>query len=133
MNAPLQPEEEGWLPSLLYSNTTMNHQSSTADTTNISSSSGGGHHGITATTTKTGNAHHNSSNRSSRPYSHYGQHRQKHTLRFLFRSVSFALLVGGYAISNYWSGGGMVNMAGNTEEEGNLLRRRLSDVDVILN
>mmetsp|Transcript_26944 Transcript_26944/g.39403 ORF Transcript_26944/g.39403 Transcript_26944/m.39403 type:complete len:911 (+) Transcript_26944:220-2952(+) len=127
MNAPLQQEEEGWLPSLLYSNTTMNHQSSTADD---SSSSGGHHHG---TTTNTGNAAHHSNNSSNRPYSHYGQHRQKHTLRFLFRSVSFALLVGGYAISNYWSGGGMVNMAGNTEEEGNLLRRRLSDVDVILN
>ena len=45
--------------------------------------------------------------------------------------------MGGYAISNYWSGGdgGMRIMAGNNEggEEGNLLRRRLSGVDVILN
>eukprot|EP00984_Skeletonema_dohrnii_P018469 scaffold8637_cov153-Skeletonema_dohrnii-CCMP3373.AAC.19 len=130
MNAPLQQEEEGWLPSLLYSTTTaMNHQSSTADD---SSSSGGHHHG---TTTNTGNAAHHSNNSSNRPYSHYGQHRQKHTLRFLFRSVSFALLVGGYAISNYWSGGGMMSMAGNNAEEGNLLRRRLSGVvtDGILN
>eukprot|EP00985_Skeletonema_marinoi_P031437 scaffold37691_cov184-Skeletonema_marinoi.AAC.2 len=134
MNAPLQQEEEGWLPSLLYTTTTMNHQSSTADSTNSSNSSSGGHHGTIATT-KTGNAAHHSSNSSNRPYSHYGQHRQKHTLRFLFRSVSFVLLVGGYAISNYWSGGGMSIMAGNNEggEEGNLLRRRLSGVDVILN
>eukprot|EP00985_Skeletonema_marinoi_P007892 scaffold3522_cov85-Skeletonema_marinoi.AAC.2 len=134
MNAPLQQEEEGWLPSLLYTTATMNHQSSTADNTSSSSSSSGGHHGTT-TTTKSGNAAHHS--RSNRPYSHYGQHRQKHTLRFLFRSVSFVLLVGGYAIMNYWSGGGggMSIMAGNNEggEEGNLLRRRLSGVDVILN
>ena len=36
---------------------------------------------------------------------------------------------------NYWSGCGMSIMAGNNEggEEGNLLRRRLSGVDVILN
>ncbi len=72
--------------------------------------------------------------RKSKSQSLYGLHRQKHTLRFLFRTVSFLVLVGGYALSNYWRGG----LNGAESESGGLvdgesgggeswLRRRLSE------
>ena len=73
----------------------------------------------------------------------YGQYRQKHKLRFIFRTVSFVVLVGGYTFYNtYWpnndtsaavgviggiGGGGQVSSNSNDlGGESLLLRRRLS-------
>ena len=72
----------------------------------------------------------NNSQHQQRPFSHYGQHRQKHSMRFIFRSVSFALLVGGYALSNYWNGGKIMSDTDIIDYEGGGVRRRLSDVAV---
>jgi hypothetical protein len=39
-------------------------------------------------------------------YSIRGIHRNKHTIRFLFRSFSFLVLISGYSVRNYYYGGG---------------------------
>jgi hypothetical protein len=42
----------------------------------------------------------------SSTYSIRGIHRNKHTIRFLFRSLSFLVLISGYSLRNYYYGGG---------------------------
>lgn len=60
-------------------------------------------------------------------YSNYGQHRQKHKIRFIFRSTSLIVLVAGYAIrNNYWQSGGEVGLSPVREDGNKLLRRRLT-------
>ena len=73
----------------------------------------------TATSTSTTEA-------SLSTYSCRGIHRNKHTIRFIFRSFSFLVLIGGYSVRNYYYYGGASNGDdGGGGVDGQSLRRRV--------
>jgi hypothetical protein len=57
-----------------------------------------------------------------------GIHRNKHTIRFLFRSFSFLVLISGYSLRNYYYDGGAGNIREDSVDggvDGQSLRRRV--------
>ena len=58
-------------------------------------------------------------------YSFRGIHRNKHTIRFLFRSFSFLVLIGGYSVRNYYYYGASNGDDGGGGVDSQSLRRRV--------
>ena len=65
---------------------------------------------------------------ASSTYSIRGIHRNKHAIRFIFRSFSFLVLIGGYSVRNHYYGGDNIIREDSVDGggvEGQSLRRRV--------